>query len=215
MFFQKDYILRMIEMVGEVMRRVGEMLDDLQRFRLLDDACRQHCGMDLDAARNLDIESLIDLLAPQPRLMMAEILYIQAIQTSLKDEERERLLYRSGRLLISLRSESLLCELRHHRLSECIEGAGELFSARDRLDAAAFFMQADQFAKGEDQLYEALESSSSIEHASFLDESEALLKQCLTMPHDRLQAGGLPYDEVLESIRALSKRKEAHQNIIT
>ncbi len=148
MFFQKDYVLRMIEMMGDFMRRIGEMLDDLQRIRLLDDACREHCGMDLSAAQRLSVESVIDLLAPQPRLMMAEILYIQAMQTSLPDETREQLLYRSARLLLSLGEESLLCELRFERLKDCLSAARPLFTPRDLMDAAAFFMQAEQFGLG-------------------------------------------------------------------
>ncbi len=215
MFFQKDYVLRMIEMMGDFMRRIGELLDDLHRLRLLDDACRQHCGMDLNAARKLSVESLIDLLAPQPRLMMAEILYIQAMRTTLTEEEREQLLYRAARLLLSLRGESLLCELRHERLSECLEKAQELLTARDKMDAAAFFVQADQFGKGEDQLYEALDAAAPEECASYLDEGEALLNECLAVPPKRLEDGGLPYNEVLESMQTLQRRREAlHTTII-
>lgn len=209
MFFQKDYVLRMIEMMGDFMRRIGELLDDLHRLRLLDDACRQHCGMDITAARKLSVESLIELLAPQPRLMMAEILYIQAMQTSLKEEEREQLLYRSARLLLSLRGESLLCELRYERLCECLEKTQELLTARDKMDAAAFFMQADQFGKGEDLLYEALDAAMPQEYPLFLAEGEALLKECLAIPQKRLADGGLPYEEVLESIQSLQRRREA------
>ena len=209
MFFQKDYVLRMIEMMGDFMRRIGELLDDMQRLRLLDDACRQHCGMELTAARKLSVESLIDLLAPQPRLMMAELLYIQAMQTSLKEEEREQLLYRAARLLISLRDESLLCELRHERLSQCLEKAQALLTARDRMDSAAFFMQADQFSKAEDALYQALDSADKAAYAAYLDEGIALLNECLLVPEKRLSGGGLPYDEVLESLQSLQKRREA------
>ncbi len=209
MFFQKDYVLRMIEMMGDFMRRIGELLDDMHRLRLLDDACRQHCGMDITAARKLSIESLIELLAPQPRLMMAEILYIQAMQTTLEETEREQLLYRSARLLLSLRSESLLCEMRHERLSECLEKAQALLTARDLMDAAAFFMQADQFGKGEDTLYEALDAAAPNECISYLEEGEALLNGCLCVPQKRLSDGGLPYSEVLESLQTLQKRREA------
>jgi len=191
------------------MRRIGELLDDMHRLRLLDDACRQHCGMDITAVRKLSIESLIELLAPQPRLMMAEILYIQAMQTSLAEEEREQLLYRSARLLLSLRGENLLCELRQERLSECLKKTQEHLTARDKMDAALFFAQADQFGKSEDQLYEALDAAAPQEYASYLDEGEALLSECLLVPQKRLADGGLPYDEVLESKQTLQKRREA------
>ncbi len=209
MFFQKDYVLRMIEMMGDFMRRIGEMLDDLHRLRLLDDACREHCGMDLTAAGKLSVESIIDLLAPQPRLMMAEILYIQAMQTSLPDETREQLLYRSARLLLSLREESLLCELRYERLKDCLSAARPLFTPRDRMDAAAFFMQAEQFGLGEDQLYALLEEASREEYPQLLQEGQQLMESCLQVPKSRLESGGLPYPEVLESIDTLKNRLKA------
>ena len=209
MFFQKDYVLRMIEMMGDFMRRIGEMLDDMHRLRLLDDACREHCGMDLNAAGKLSVESIIDLLAPQPRLMMAEILYIQAMQTSLPEETREQLLYRCARLLLSLREESLLCELRWERLNDCITEVGLPFTPRDRMDAAAFFMQAEQFGLGEDQLYESLDEASLEEYPQLLMEGQTLMENCLNLPKSRLESGGLPYPEVLESINALKKRSEA------
>lgn len=209
MFFQKDYVLRMIEMMGDFLRRIGEMLDDLHRIRMLDDASREHCGMDLAAARNLSLESMNELLAPQPRLMMSELLYIQAMQTSLKDEERERLLYRSARLLLSLREESLLCEMRHERLSFCLQEARELITPRDRMDAAAFFVNGDRFEKGEDQLFQALDEAALEDYPGMLNEGEALMTGCLTVPEGRLRAGGLPPDEVRESLRAIQKRREA------
>ena len=213
MFFQKDYVLRMIEMMGDFMRRIGEMLDDTHRLRLLDDASREHCGMDISAAGKLSVESVIDLLAPQPRLMMAEILYIQAMQTSLPDEAREQLLYRSARLLLSLREESLLCELRQDRLKYCLMEAQALFTPRDRMDAAAFFMMAEQFGLGEDQLYQALDEASLEEYPQLLKEGLSLLEGCLAVPQSRLEAGGLPYSEVLESLNTLKKRREALKTI--
>ncbi len=209
MFFQKDYILRMIEMMGDFMRRIGEMLDDMHRLRLLDDACREHCGMDINAAGKLSVESIIDLLAPQPRLMMAEILYIQAMQTSLPEEIREQLLYRCARLLLSLREESLLCELRWERLNACITEVDPLFTPRDRMDAAAFFMQSEQFGLGEDQLYQSLDEATLEEYPQLLKVGQELMESCLHLPKSSLEAGGLPYPEVLESINTLKKRREA------
>ena len=209
MFFQKDYVLRMIEMMGDFMRRIGEMLDDMHRLRLLDDACLQHCGMDLNAVRKLSVESTIDLLSPQPRLMVAEILYIHAMQTSLAQEEQEQLLYRSARLLISLREESLLCELRWERLLSCLADAPALFTPGDRMEAAAFFFQAEQFGAGEDQLYEALADAAPEEYAALLAQGEALMEGCLAVPKSRLASGGLPYPEVLESLATLKKRRSA------
>ena len=47
--FQRDYILRMIEMMGDLMRRVKELMDELARMRLLEEVCRRQCGLPLSA----------------------------------------------------------------------------------------------------------------------------------------------------------------------
>jgi hypothetical protein len=212
-FFQKDYVLRMIEMMGDFMRRIGELLDDLQRMRLLDDTCLEYCGIDLKAAGNLSIESLVELLSPQPRLMLAEILYIRAMQTSLPDEDREQILYRCVRLLLSLKDESLLCELRHERLSECMAETRALLTPSDRMEAAVFFVQAEHFGLGEDQVYEALQEALPEQVPSLLAEGEKLMGNCLQVPPKRLAAGGLPYPEVVESVQTLHKRREALETL--
>jgi len=208
-FFQKDYVLRMIEMMGDLMRRVGEMLNDLERFRLLSDACREHCGMDLKAAEKLSLESLIELLSPHPRWVMSEIFYIQAMKTSLAPEERELLLYRSVRLLLSLKSDSLLCELRSEKLRECLREAKHLLTSRDQMDSAAFFIQAEQFDHGEDALFTALNGAAPEEYAQFLAEGEGLMQTCLLYPRARLSAGGLPYEEVKDCLQSLQRRQRA------
>ena len=55
--FQRDYILRMIEMMGDLMRRVKELMDELARMRLLEEACRRQCGLPLSALETLSTEA--------------------------------------------------------------------------------------------------------------------------------------------------------------
>ncbi len=76
--FQHDYILRMIEMMGDLMRRVKELMDELSQMRLMDEACRRHCGLPMGALEALSAESLVELLAPTPRLFASELLYTRA-----------------------------------------------------------------------------------------------------------------------------------------
>ena len=52
--FQRDYILRMIEMMGDLMRRVKELMDELARMRLLEEVCRRQCGLPLSALEARD-----------------------------------------------------------------------------------------------------------------------------------------------------------------
>ena len=73
--FQRDYILRMIEMMGDLMRRVKELMDELAQMRLLDGASRKRCGLPLSALETLSAESLTELLSPAPRLFASELIY--------------------------------------------------------------------------------------------------------------------------------------------
>lgn len=207
MFFQKDYIMRMIEMMGDFMRRIGELIDDLQKMRMLGDAMKKYCGMDLEAAEKLSPESLIDLLSPQPRLMMSEILYVQANTVRrLSPGEKDQLLLKAVKLLLSLRDESLLCELRYQRLEECMHAVAQHLTAQDYLDAAAFMVEAEQFAKGEDALYKAIDMADGDLYLSVLQQGIALMEKCFAYPDERLILGGLPRDEVVESIATLKAK---------
>ena len=47
MDFERDYILRLIHMLGDLMRRLAERMDDRERGRMLDEAAHRHCGMGL------------------------------------------------------------------------------------------------------------------------------------------------------------------------
>lgn len=156
MFFQKDYILRMIEMMGDLMRRIKELMDDLSRMRLLEDACHKHCGISLETAQGLTAQSLAALLPPMPRLMMSEILYIRANAFSLPTDQQEELLYRSLCLLASLWSEGPLCEARAQRLLELKEAVGNRLSGEELMDCARFFFEAEAYGPMEDALFQAV-----------------------------------------------------------
>ena len=56
MAFQRDYVLRLIERMGEFFRRLCEMADDAEKKKKLDSACRDQCGLSLDAALKHEID---------------------------------------------------------------------------------------------------------------------------------------------------------------
>ena len=211
MYFQKDYILRMIEMMGDMMRRIFELLDDLQRMRMLNDAAKKYCGINLDAANKLSAESLVDMLSPQPRLMMAEILYIQACAIKPDEERKPIAYYKIVKLLLSLKEESLLCEIRYERLLECIEACDVQLSSQDYLDAAMFMLEAEQFAYSEDIIYRGIDAVSIApeEYKAYLQQAIELMSGCLQITDERLIIGGLPRDEVTESVDTLQRKLSA------
>lgn len=114
--FQRDYILRMIEMMGDLMRRVKELMDELAQMRLLEEVCRRQCGLPLSALETLSTESLTELLSPTPRLFASELIYLRATASPSLWEEGRMLRLKSLRLLLTLAQEGPLCELRAARV---------------------------------------------------------------------------------------------------
>jgi len=157
MFFQRDYILRMIEMMGDLMRRIKELMSDLARMKLLDDACLHHTGISLEVAEGLTPQSLEELLQPVPRLLMSEVLFTRAESFTLPTDEREELLHKSFHLLATLWQEGPLCELRANRLLGLKEEIGYRLDSEELMNAARFFMEAERFADMEDAIFQAAE----------------------------------------------------------
>ena len=157
--FQRDYILRMIEMMGDLARKVAQLMEELEYLHQLDDASRLHCGMPLKALEDLSHESLMEMMAPEPRLYASELLYLRAMERSVQWDYRDRLLLKSLRLLVSLTDESVLCEIRAPRLKELKEAVLSLMTAQDLLLCAHFFSEGDRYDEMEDALFQGAEAA--------------------------------------------------------
>ncbi len=204
MFFQRDYVLRMIEMMGDLMRRIGELLDDLSRAKLLSEACRTHCGIDLESAEALTAESLETLLPPMPRLMMSEILYMRAKASSLPMDQQEELFYKSFHLLASLWSEGPLCELRTGRLLELKALLMDRISPEELLCCARFFQEAEAYDHMEDALFQAAEQlPPGAERDAALAEGTGMLAQAASAAPQALAFAHCTREELLDSVRDL------------
>jgi len=207
MFFQRDYILRMIEMMGDLMRRIRDLMNDLMRMRMLNDACIRHTGLSLETAEKLTVESLLDLLQPIPRLMMSEILYARAEAVAVQAEEREELFMKSLSLLSSLWEESLLCELRAERLLEMKAVISHCLNAAVLTDCARFLMEADRFADMEDALFQAAEGlPDGADRKELCDLGLAMLEQAAAAKPEALAMARSSREELLESAREWLRR---------
>lgn len=176
--FQRDYILRMIEMMGDLARKVAQLMEELEYLHQLDDASRLHCGMPLRALEELSHESLMEMMAPEPRLYASELLYLRAMERSVQWEYRDALLLKSLRLLSSLTEESVLCEIRAPRLVELKEAVLPLMTAEDLLQCARFFYEGDRYDEMEDALFQGVAAAQ--EEASYsllVKEGCCLLRQ--------------------------------------
>jgi len=187
MFFQKDYILRMIEMMGDLMRRIKELISDLQRIKLLEDACRMHCGISLETAETLTLESLIRLLPSVPRLMASEILYIKADSFTLPQEEREALLHKSLHLLATLWEEGPLCEVRAERMTAMKDTLLPRLSPAELMNIARFMGEAERYGDMEDALFQGLERMPpGPERETFAQEGADMLLQAASASSEAL-----------------------------
>jgi hypothetical protein len=155
--FQRDYILRLIEMIGNVARRVAELTDQLKYLHLLDDESRLNCGMPLKTLEELSSESLTEMLGTEPRLYASELLYLRAMEANVYWEQRDALLLKALRLLASLTEESLLCELRAPRLQELKLALLPQLAATDLFACAAFFESGGVYDCMEDALFQAMD----------------------------------------------------------
>lgn len=200
MLFEQDYILRMIQMLGNFLRRLKEIALETEKRQELDHFCQEKCGLSLHTADTLSQESLTQLLPPEPRLILSELYYIRAQHTQCLEEERLEWLGRSARLLLSLKEESLICQERRERLHEMMAEAA--LSPEEMLDAFAFFLEGEAFDWAEDALFFALEDGAEKALQLGLQGFERLRD----LSDKRLAAGGLSRRELNELIDELQAR---------
>ncbi len=207
--FQRDYILRMIEMMGDLARRVAQLMEELDYLHQLDDASRQHCGLPLKALEELSHESLIELLGPEPRLYASELLYLRAVEPSAQWDVRDRMLLKSLRLLVSLKGESLLCEVRAPRLAEVKETVLPLMTGYDLFVCALFFEQAQRFDQMEDALFQAAATGQTEDGAEDWPRLGAqMLRKAAAAKEEALALCGMTAEELLEAAVELETMAE-------
>ncbi len=203
MDYQRDYILRLIHMLGDLMRRLAERVDDRARGRMLDETCREFCGMPLEAAEALAPESLRTLLAPLPRLVLAELLLGKAQALTLPDDEQTALRLRALGLLASLYPESQLCELRAERLIHLKAELLPWLSAAELMDCARFFAMAERYDEMEDALFQALAREQGAQRDADRAEAAAMLRRAAHAPAMVLARSRMDAAELRASAREL------------
>lgn len=204
--FQRDYILRMIEMMGDLMRRVKELMDELAQMRLLDGASRKRCGLPLSALETLSAESLTELLSPAPRLFASELIYLRATALTAPWEESRMLRLKSLRLLLTLAQEGPLCELRAPRVQALKLELADLLLPEDLMACAAFLRQGGAYADMEDALFEAAERCSPQEREACARAGVDMLREAARAPAADLAFARTSAHELRLSARELEAR---------
>lgn len=201
MAFQRDYVLRMIEMMGDLLRRLKILGSDLMRKAELDAACRDQCGLPLAAAEQLSRDTLTELLPPRALFVLSELLYLKAASLEMKDEARQRLMLHILQLLSSLHGEETLCEARALRLRKMMDICGDDMQAGDYLQCARFFLAGERLADCEDAIFMAADIAQ--DRQACVNEGKEMLQAMLYLPDTTLILGGMTRDEILGAIEDL------------
>lgn len=221
--FQRDYILRLIEMMGNIARRVAELTEQLEYMHLLDDESRLNCGMPLKALEELSSESLKEMLGPEPRLYASEILYLRAIAGNVYWEQRDALLHKALRLLASLTEESLLCELRAMRLQELKLAVLPQLTAADLFACAVFFTAGGAYDCMEDALFQTMErlnteteelSSRWYAKAELAEKGAAMLRNAADATEETLALCGMTKQELMQAALDLEELACLQESIV-
>lgn len=207
MAFQRDYVLRMIEMMGDLLRRLKHLGTDLLRRVELDDACRDQCGMPLDVAAELSRETLMELLPPRALFMLSELMYLRLSTTEMDEETRLRWKLHILRLLSALHEEETLCEERGGRLRELMDECSDEMLPEDYLNCARFFLAGEHLTDCEDAIFMAVEMARD-KQACILQGKE-MLQIILHLPDTTLIPGGMNRDEILAAIEDLETWEKA------
>lgn len=205
--FQRDYILRMIEMAGDLMRRVRELMDELSQLKLLDDACRRSCGLPLETLDALSADSLMEMLGGMPRLLASELMYMRATALPQPLEDEENRLLKSFRLLTSLCDQAALCELRAPRAQELKLRLLPSLTAADLWQCAQFMSQGEAYADMEDAIFEAAARAVGAERLAVILEGAAMLRQAAHADGRALAFARTTSEELLLSADELEAMK--------
>jgi len=209
MYFQSDYILRMIQMMGDFFKRLLDILDETMKKEEYERFIRKQCGLSGETADSLSADSLIDMLPDNPRLMLSELFYVRANAFELLPEERDECLYKALRLLLTVGHENLFCEMRQERLLSLYDAIYDSLTARDLAGVFSFLITAENYSKAEDVLFDALDTCAGTDANMLLACGIAAFERVNAENTDgELIRGGLPRAELAETLDELLKKRE-------
>ena len=199
MYFQKDYVLRMIEMMGEMMRRLLSAAQETEALEEIEEITQKACGIPLSMLRTASIETLTELLSEAQRFLSAELLWIDTAIASRKHMDDELLPRRAQTLSLyaTLEDPDYMLAAAERCETALKEYLAEL-PADVLLPVAALLERSDRLAAAEDALFMAREERPSVfaDIVAFYDRIEKLRD-------DELLAGGLSRAEIAEGRAAL------------
>lgn len=196
MYFQRDYILRMIEMIGEIAGRILDEAREEDARAELDEISRKTSGMPLKMLKTADVATLETLLSPEQRYLCAELLLIgaQVDARTQPDETINPARAQALLLLATLQNPDYLpraCDRAHAAMEEMLD----FFTPVELTALAALFERGGRFAAAEDALWAAEDRKA----------LAAFYRRMLAMDDAALCAGNLPHEEILEAMRDIAQ----------
>lgn len=211
MYFQEDTVLRMIEQAGAFFRQLMRLLNDGEAEKALDEAFRELCGIDRQTAKGLSVQALAEMISPNRRLALFELMLMESQRFAhrMENEEILSVRHRALMLLCTINDEEI-AGLRAARARELWNECAELCSPEETGAVLCFLSLGGAYADAEDvlflQLHAYLPCAST---AHLLEVGRMLYAQWLALSDEQLRAGNLPRAEALEGQAALSNWTQA------
>ncbi|MDR0897824.1 MAG: DUF6483 family protein [Oscillospiraceae bacterium] len=198
MYFQKDYVLRMIEMLGELVRRIGEMTREADARGEVKEIAERACGLPIGLLANTDAASLPEMLGEAQRYLAGQLLLIHLEIEARKAPEETLAPIRAQALSVfaTLTEPDYLLPAADEAVRLLPDLADQL-PLETLVSVADLLERAGQYAPAEDAHFAALERGGAIQPAANFYERLARL------PDAALLQGGLPRAELAEGLAAL------------
>jgi len=207
MYFQEDTVLRMIEQLGAAYRALMRLINDMEAEGELDKVFRQLTGLDRTTAKGLSVDSITDMLTPERRLALCELMLMEVERFAHRMDADEMLeeRHRALMLLCGIDLEEIAV-LRAPLAKEVFDRCADLCTAADTAALLRFLRMGGAYASAEDVLFLQLHSFALPQDVRvLLAEGEAFYALLLAEPDWRLDKGGLPREEVLQGRAALAE----------
>ena len=201
MYYEHDYILRLIAEMGDFLRRLLALTSELDALKEADAYLRDHCGLSLRAITELPEDTLTELMTPRQRVMAAKVLQTWAERRAAGEATELRL--RALRLMLSTGRQPEYCEALGGAVRTLVRQCDEELTPEEMLSAAALLREAGRYADMDDTVFFLWDSLTAAGQAEWRERLTALYQPLLGLTAEALATGGLSPEDVTDSVGKL------------
>lgn len=201
MIYEKDYILRLIALMGEVLRRLKREVNEAAFDLGLEVFLREYAGLSLKTALTLDAASLAQMTDLRGRLATALALQARSERPAQAPDAlpmRETAL----RLLLSLKEEAEVCRGTAEAVYTLLKQTADALDSPALLEAACFLREAGRLDDMDSAVFFLWEGLPDAAKDAWRGQVLALYAPLRGWTDEALARGGLPRRELDESLRA-------------